>query len=518
MSIQKSQTTQSADFAHKKPRISLSLRAGFFVVLVCASLVAVESWQLWRTRSVQLRETAVASENLSKAMAQHAYDTVKEADTILVGLVERMENDGADGPKGSRLHALLAKRVSELRLLHGLFIFAADGAWIESSISAWPTPANNADREYFKYHRDHADLGPHIGPPILSKTTGDWVVTISRRINKPDGTFAGVALATVKMDYFREFYSSFNIGKSGAVFVASDKGIILLRRPFDTKYLGRDISALPLFRDYLPKAANATNTITSSLDGVTRVTSYRTLTQYPLVVSAALSEEEALAEWRSEAYVHGGAVALLVIGLGLMGFRLAKQIEGRARAESELRKARSSLETLNATLEKLAMQDGLTSLANRRQFDISLQNEFSRATREASSLALVMMDVDCFKQYNDIYGHVAGDECLRQIGKIVAAGKLRPGDVGARYGGEELALLLPGTNVAGAMVVAERIRKAVEALAINHSGSTTGVVTISAGVKSFVPKPAGENPIDLIQGADKALYMAKSKGRNQVSF
>ena len=209
-------------------------------------------------------------------------------------------------------------------------------------------------------------------------------------------------------------------------------------------------------------------------------------------------------------------MALLVIGLGLMGFRLANQIEGRARAESELRKARSSLETLNATLEKLALQDGLTSLANRRQFDISLQNEFSRATREASSLALVLMDVDCFKQYNDVYGHAAGDEVLRKIGVVVAAGKHRPGDVSARYGGEELALLLPGTNVAGAIAVAEKIRRGIEALEIEHSGSSIGVVTISAGAHSFTPTRPGANPIDLIQGADKALYAAKSKGRNQV--
>jgi len=163
------------------------------------------------------------------------------------------------------------------------------------------------------------------------------------------------------------------------------------------------------------------------------------------------------------------------------------------------------------------MQDGLTGLANRRQFDVTLGNEFSRAMREASTLALIMMDVDCFKQFNDIYGHAAGDECLRTISRTIRdLTPQRPGDLAARYGGEEIAVLLPNTNVIGAVNVAEKIRNAIHDLRIEHAGNPAGFVTLSAGVGAFVPTRGTTLPTELIDAADKALYTAKSNGRNRV--
>ena len=375
---------------------------------------------------------------------------------------------------------------------------------------------NNSDREYFIFHRDHADRGPHIGPPIKSKSTGEWIVTVSRRLNKSDGSFAGLVVTTINMNYFKKFYEQFDIGKVGAIFVALDNGIMLLRRPFEEKSLGRNISHLPLFHDYLPKAPVGTNTFTSGQDGVTRINSYRRLESYPLIVSAALSQDEALVGWRSDAILHSSVVGVLVLVLALIGWRLVTQIELRLQAEGKVVLAHNALETMNQTLEKLAMQDGLTGLANRRLFDITLKNEFYRAVRNSSSLALIMIDVDHFKQYNDIYGHAAGDQCLREISKVVAAGKNRAGDLSARYGGEELAVLLPGTDASGALVVAENMRHAIQNLGLKHEGNTCGVVTVSAGIYAYVPVKENNQPIELIEAADKALYKAKSCGRNCV--
>lgn len=491
-------------------------RAVSFVVLVCVSLVSLQTWVTWRARETQLKEATVGAANLAKAVAQHACDTVKEADTVLVGLVERLEADRQSPAQLARMQRLLVTRVAELPQLHGIAVSAGDGAWLVNSFYSTPKDGNNAEREYFIYHSTHAERGAHIGPPIRSKSTGDWVVTVSRRFNRPDGSFGGVVQASIKMDYFRKFYERFEIGRTGAIFVALDNGIMLLRRPFDEKSLGRDISALPLFRDYLPRAPAGTSIITSGQDGVTRINSYRRLEQYPLVVSAALAQTEVLQEWRAEACLHGAVTGTLVLVLGLLGLRLVRQIERRSRAEAELVLARNSLEALNRTLLKLAMQDGLTGLANRRQFDASLQEEFSRAKRNASSLALIMIDVDCFKQYNDIYGHPAGDACLRTIGQVVEQGKHRPGELAARYGGEELAVLLPDMDVAGAMVVAENIRDSIQKLQLKHAGNSTGVVTVSAGVEAIVPHRQNCLPLELVEAADQALYQAKLRGRNQV--
>ncbi|WGG52337.1 sensor domain-containing diguanylate cyclase [Rugamonas sp. DEMB1] len=492
------------------------LLACSFIVLVCLSLVAVQVWQTMHSRSVQLQQAERASANLANAVAQHAYDTLKEADTVLVGLVDRMEHGGAGDVEMAHLRDFLLLRTGELPQLQDIFIFDAAGRW---RLNLQPTPLANQDiseREYFTYHRDHADRGAHIGPPIRSKASGKWVVTVSRRLNRADGGFAGVVLAAIDMQYFLQFYQRFDIGRAGAIFVASDSGIMLMRRPFEEKSLGRDISKLPLFSNYLPKAASGTTVFTSGQDGVTRINSYRRMQQYPLVVSAALAQDEVLAEWRADAYLSGAVVGVLLLGLGWLGGRLLKQIRRRIEAEAELLLARHALEKLNHTLEEMAMQDGLTGLANRRRFDAALSEEFSRASREASALALVMIDVDHFKLYNDNYGHAAGDECLRAIGRAVGKGPRRPGDVVARYGGEEMVLLLPGTDMQGALLVAEKVRAAVEGLRLTHAGNAGGVVTVSAGVEAFDPVTRDRCPLELIEAADRAMYRAKEEGRNRV--
>ena len=137
--------------------------------------------------------------------------------------------------------------------------------------------------------------------------------------------------------------------------------------------------------------------------------------------------------------------------------------------------------------------------------------------KQRDDIALILLDVDRFKEYNDIYGHTAGDECLQKICRTIAnVAARRPGDLAARYGGEELAVLLPGTDVEAAALLAERIRAAVRALEIEHVGAIDGFVTLSAGVDALRPEAGAVQPKELVRGADKALYVAKSGGRNRV--
>ncbi len=166
-------------------------------------------------------------------------------------------------------------------------------------------------------------------------------------------------------------------------------------------------------------------------------------------------------------------------------------------------------------IERLALTDALTGIANRRMFNETVDREWARATRERLSIALLMVDIDFFKTFNDAYGHQAGDLCLRQVAEAFAGTLKRHGDVVARYGGEEFAVLLPGTDVGGAISLAESLRESVAALALMHGGSSIGRVTVSIGVAAVVPE-ADQRFEELIEHADHSLYRAKMRGRNRV--
>jgi diguanylate cyclase (GGDEF)-like protein len=167
-------------------------------------------------------------------------------------------------------------------------------------------------------------------------------------------------------------------------------------------------------------------------------------------------------------------------------------------------------------LRSMAFLDGLTGIANRRQFEEALQREWRACLRTGTSLALAMIDIDHFKSFNDTCGHVAGDACLRAIAGILHNDMSRPHDLIARYGGEEFACLLPDTDLEGARVKAEQLRHAVQSLGIPHEASGTApVVTISVGLETFIPTDE-LTPERLVAAADAQLYKAKHAGRNRV--
>lgn len=172
---------------------------------------------------------------------------------------------------------------------------------------------------------------------------------------------------------------------------------------------------------------------------------------------------------------------------------------------------------LTDLLERLSYQDGLTGIANRRKFDEAMQLEWRRAKRGQVSLSLIMVDIDFFKKFNDRYGHQAGDDCLKEIARTLQETIHRPGDVAARFGGEEFAVLLPQTSKEGAASVAEVIRTRIEGLKITHlDSSVSPYITVSLGVATLVPNEQTQ-ATDLISAADRALYRAKREGRNRVA-
>ncbi|MCP4111114.1 MAG: PleD family two-component system response regulator [Desulfobacteraceae bacterium] len=167
-------------------------------------------------------------------------------------------------------------------------------------------------------------------------------------------------------------------------------------------------------------------------------------------------------------------------------------------------------------LQEFADKDGLTMIANRRRFNEFLDSEWRRCLRSRTPLSLIMIDIDCFKSYNDYYGHQQGDDCLRLIAKTISSTIKRPGDMAARYGGEEFVVILGNTPAEAGNTLAEEIRLKIEYLNIPHTGSTVkNVVTSSIGVATIVPD-RDISPAMLVSAADKKLYKAKNAGRNQV--
>jgi len=197
--------------------------------------------------------------------------------------------------------------------------------------------------------------------------------------------------------------------------------------------------------------------------------------------------------------------------------RSKEEADRRTARERELMATTRKLQASNQQLLRLSVVDTLTGVANRRAFDQTLDRIWRSASRHQLELALVMIDIDCFKGYNDSLGHPAGDACLRGVAAGLTNALKRPDDFLARYGGEEFAVILPQTDLAGASVVAERLRLSIEALDIRHPASPlANRVTISQGVASILPTREAAR-FTLISMADQALYGAKTSGRNRVS-
>lgn len=251
------------------------------------------------------------------------------------------------------------------------------------------------------------------------------------------------------------------------------------------------------------------------MDGVElcqRVRQDGAFAQVPILVVTGYSDEEHI-----EAAFEAGAtdyVSKPVRARELVA-RIRSILRGK-REREELSATTDQLKKNNEKLQRLATVDPLTQLANRRHFNIGLHREWRRAQRAGSSIAVVMVDIDHFHTFNSMYGHLAGDQCLMQVAETLVAVAQRPTDAVARWGGEEFAYVLPEADGAGAMLVGEKVRAAIEALGIPHAGSTSSpYVTVSVGCAAVRPRP-GLYPEALLDAADEAMFEAKRLGRNRV--
>jgi diguanylate cyclase (GGDEF)-like protein len=328
-----------------------------------------------------------------------------------------------------------------------------------------------------------------------------WRISFSRRISSDTGEFAGVAVASMKLDYFDQLFNSLDIGKDSTLNIINSDGILLAQKPYlQSDSIGKSFGNRPnVVRILADKDGNGSFTSTSSMDQQQRLYTYSRVGNLPLTVMVALSSDEVFGTWRRTALLISGATGVLCAGLLWLTRLLARELRLRQRAEREL--------------AQLAATDALTGVANRRMLDLSLRHEWFRAQRSGQPLSVMMIDADHFKAFNDRHGHQAGDQALRELAKVITANVRRPADLVARYGGEEFSVILAETDSTGAAQTAEHIRQAVEQMPRVEGADVA--MTVSIGISTWTA--AVEMSLEqLLFAADKALYQAKEGGRNRV--
>lgn len=614
-------------------RKSLSRRAALYVAAICMAILSLEGWLEWNSYAAAVQRAFSSSLNLAHSLRQHADDTFELAQDTVGSIVHEAQSAGLSDDGLAAMEARMRQSVGHSSRLLRLDIFAPDGKWLASTARNLPPWPRQTGYSYFQNHRNSISAAPFIGRPIQVQN-GDWVLTVSQRLHRPDGSFGGVVVATLDSQYFSRFYSSFDVGEHGSITLATSSGTLLARSPYDARQIGRDLSSSRLFAQEVATRRSGDYEALSTLDGVTRLSAFDTSTRYPLVAVVAVSRDEVLAPWLAGALQRIAIAAALTLGVALLGMRLADQIARRQRSETilmhkeaefrlltetasdlverfapdgrrlyvspaverllghlpheligkiafetiqeedrpavyaateRLRRGETNEETivfraprkdgsevwletalrvtaptdqqlegavvgvtrdvterkmLEMKLAGLATTDGLTGLANRRAFDDALVREVARSRRSHTPLSLLMMDCDRFKLFNDDYGHIAGDACLKAIANVIMGRARRPLDVAARYGGEEMVLLLPDTELSAARAIGVEICHQVQGLGIAHARNLPWkVATISVGIATLEPQDGDSRDGQWLVGtADLALYDAKAQGRNQCAL
>lgn len=487
------------------------------LVFICLSLALLTAWQIWFSRERALHQVNVANLNLARALDNYSEGVIRQSELILVELAERLEQEGKGRAHLDRLQQFVQEQSRVFKLASTIIIYNAKGDRLLVSRGDINARPNAADRAFFIHHRDNPSPETFIGPTIKSRLADGWIFTVSRRLNDTDGNFSGVVAITLSVEHFLQLFGSLDLGQQGTMSLSTSDGTLLVRQPFREQDVGLDWSNSPIFQ-IVRAQQQATTTEVSSIDGIERLYAFRHNSNLPLITVVALGRDEALTAWRRDARLFATVVLILLLAVAIIGQRLLVDMHRRSRAERQLLSAREELLDANARLEILASQDALTGLANRRSFDQALEVEIRRAQRQGSDLTLMLLDIDHFKRYNDHYGHLAGDECLRSVADLLQRCMRRPGDLAARYGGEELAVILPNTSSEGAEAIALAFMANLQRSALPHENSPFQRITVSIGLTSLSPghQDSATSALSLIDAADQALYRAKANGRNRL--
>lgn len=342
-------------------------RAKLLAAFVLVSMLGTNAWLIHEARQNELDQAIIGNTNLVRAVAERVEGSIAEAEHILDSLVYELERSELTADALERLQPILVNHVSNVEQLKGLFVYDAVGDWIATSEASWDKSLNNSDRAYFIHHRESPSARALVSAPVVSRSSGEWIVPVSRRLVDANGKFAGVALATVSIKHLRALLERFDVGEHGAI-TLSVSGRILVRRPYVEAELGKPapVSAFSA----LAASQRFGNTMgRSPIDGVERLVSFEHTRNFPIRVSVATSKDDVLRKWWVASCVQTVWVAFLCGVLWVAGVYFKRSMRYRVKAEAGMREARDALAQANARLAHMAQYDGLTGLPNRRFFD-----------------------------------------------------------------------------------------------------------------------------------------------------
>ena len=471
-------------------------------VLAPIGMLAASGAMLLDLRQDAWEKAEQTSKNLLQVLERDIARNVEMYDLSIQAAVDNLRTPGLAEVTPELRQLILFDRAATARDMGVMIIIDEKGGIVADIDAVPPRKGNYADREYFQVHKARAVLGLYVGRPIVSRLTGERMLPFSRRINKPDGTFGGVVLGSVKLSYFTRLFSQIALGRDGAINLYLRDGTRVMRQPFVEADIGANIASATTFQGFV-RQHSGSFVHTSVRDGIERHYTFTRVGDLPLILNVALSTDEVEAEWRVKAFVIG-SIVLVLCGLTIA----LSLLFGR-----ELRRR----EAMQAELERVSLTDALTGLPNRRAFENNGRGAWEAARHSLKPLSLLIVDADHFKRFNDRYGHQVGDEVLQGLARGLSASVHRPDDLVCRIGGEEFALLLSDTDGVGARRVAEKVHAEISTLAIGSAGIGAGAITVSIGLATLMPANTEVSVLaELYRRADAALYEAKAGGRNQT--
>ena len=464
-------------------------------------LAAMFGATLWHERTDALLYANQQADNLAQVAEHDIARNLELYGLSLQALVDNWARPEIVALPLAVRRLVLFDRSLEASNVSSVLVIDSAGRVVTSMKDGRAVGQNFSEREYFRSHVGVPDDGMHISAPF-SPRFGDPAphVALSRRLSNPDGSFGGVAVVYLNVNYFHHLLQGIELGENGRTVIFGPAGKVFMTMPYKSFLVGTDQNNNSIYRT-LKDRQNGSFLARSPYDGIERLVVYRTVEATTMKVLVMPATADIYATWSRRAAQVLGSALLFGAALVAMASLLGRELRARHVAERRM--------------EEMAHTDGLTGLSNRRSLDTALAREGARLGRSARALSLLFVDVDFFKRFNDSQGHPAGDQVLEQVGSALANAVQRPGDQVGRYGGEEFLVLLAQTDLEGACLVAEKVRQAVFALDISHPDSPIGRVTVSIGVASR--SAADKIEVEaLIASADAALYQAKSAGRNCV--